>query len=82
MKNTKFIDFTDVINEIAKECKDRGLKMKDVIKHAGVAKSTPETWKRKNPKQFDNLAAIYKSMNELQLLNEKIEKLKKSISHE
>jgi len=76
MKNQNLIDFTNVIQWLADECKKRGLNMREVVKHANVAKSTPENWLKKNPKQFDNLAALNKAMDELEALNRGIEKLK------
>jgi len=82
MAKTNLIDFTNVIQWLADECKKRGLNMREVVKHANVAKSTPENWLKKNPKQFQNLEALIKSMDELECLNKELAKLKSKYGHE
>ena len=55
------------------ECNKRGLSPRKVIKRAEVAASTMDNWV-KNPIQFDNLAAMYRTLDEM--TDEMIKKLK------
>jgi len=55
------------------ECNKRGLSPRKVIERAEVAASTMDNWK-KNPIQFDNLASMYRTLDEM--AEEMIKKLK------
>lgn len=63
-------------------CNKLGVDPQKAIENAKVAKSTKENWSKKQPKQFDNLAKMYKSADELKDLQKEIDKLKKKYGNE
>ncbi len=72
------IKASDKIIEIfIQDCYKVGVDPREAIERAKVAKSTIENYRRKQPKQFDNLAAMYKAMSELEAMQKEVEKVKK-----
>lgn len=72
------IKASDKIIEIfIQDCYKAGVDPREAIKRAGLAKSTIENYRRKEPKQFNSLKAMYKAMSELEAMQKEVEKVKK-----
>ena len=66
-----------IIEIFIQDCIKVGVDPREAIKRANIAKSTIENYRRKQPKQFDNLAAMYKAKDELEAMQKEVEKVKK-----